>query len=216
MTVLCVAGALDVWRGPFVWSLLLAAMSTVSLISLVVLGTVPSIPHLLAVVGLWCAVAATAPVARILREHPDLYSAKYFRKGKGAKAIDGFDARRFGIWTAAALLIAALAGWKVRADRPPTFDDRAAEFAAVWNAADLQGVAAFFPPDKRDRLANSLERMVAYKAWDEHPTATLDRVFYETSTRVQVYFASAKGELLTHWRLRDGQWELTAVDLPDR
>ncbi|HVS18929.1 MAG TPA: hypothetical protein VMT18_10045 [Planctomycetota bacterium] len=110
-------------------------------------------------------------------------------------------------------------GWqldKLRLPMPP-LDGAVERLIAAWNARDVAGLAALYPPDMRESAATSIARVVERRAWGEAWPELLDANAVPCGeTGANVTFRVAGDSLVTRWRFQeDPGWCLTSLNLPD-
>ncbi|MEO0662806.1 MAG: Yip1 family protein, partial [Planctomycetota bacterium] len=223
-TLLLVAAS-QIQRRPFVWALLVAALQTLN----VGLGVLLGQPNVIAIVlafVYWSGVAAVAPVARLIEEHPDLVAAKRFR-GE-LKKRDGTVRERHRTqrnWRSVGIVVGVIvavlgATWfGLRwSKRIPSVDPTLERFAADWRSGGVERAAGHFPPEKRDDAAESAGWGADVRGWAERTPPLGGEIQRDevSETRVDVVHAFDGGEVRSRWRFdqEERAWHVHALELP--
>ncbi|MEQ1890906.1 MAG: hypothetical protein ABL998_00040 [Planctomycetota bacterium] len=212
---------------PFVCSLLLASLHTLTVVGELVTGGLP-IGRIVVAGLLWLAVVPTVHVKALLRAHPDLFAARRLLGDTSAHGLDYYEQRRrasvrawrrIGITSAVLLLVVGLASFGAWSHRPaptPPVDGAVAAFRAAWQAGDPAALAQLCHPESQDHMRGSFERLEQKKGWGSGwPALAEQELRGQSGARVEVWFRLVGGELRTGWTLDEqGTWRLGFLDPP--
>jgi len=212
--LLLIAGTIQVARHPFAWGVGIAAWQSLCVVAALLSGKFPVLHVVLAVI-LWCLLVPTARLSRLLREHPDLYSARHFT-GRTAvgRAGDSHPFRLVAMVAGGLAVAAALFFWL---NRPPALEPVAARFADAWNAGGPPSAEAFFHPGKRADVHANLARLATDYGWIPSPPRISAAGVIEPHARPELRHGSfdlGGEELATVWQLSGGAWHLHELAPP--
>jgi hypothetical protein len=244
--LVCLIGIWQVVAQPFFWSVLIASIWTLlKAIDLAIYGPASLLSlGTLWTAGTWVAVAATAPVRRLLREYPDLRISKRLKgqrpsvqrgdvvtrakeKARESRARDRRQRLVFGA-IAAGLMIAVFAGlqyWQSAGSgssrstaSPPPLEPVIDLFATAWNDGGLDEVTRFFPETSRQKLGRQFGAVLTKRGWDERRPEIGPATIVASSRRrrkaTHPISGSADAQLTTIWEAQGGTWVLVSVRPP--
>lgn len=223
------AGALLVLRAPLVWSLVVAALSTVDLLlklQALALGLWLVLPATMTLL-LWAAVLQAARLQRLMAADPSLQIVR--RRIDASRRVEGgvADAARQRrrqtnrkAWRtrlrllgfAAAGLVVVVVGI-VLLLQPESPTTAVARFARGWQDHDAEVLAAACATPG---VAASLRTDLARRGWSASPPPLGESTVEVGGSGVIATFAVDGGELRTRWLLErtHKQWRLTGYTLP--
>lgn len=227
-----------VFQQPLLWSVLIAALS---LVSLALGGGIGDV--VVAVLSLWAVfvvvrsrdvfaeygdiwediVACERSVGATSKRRPDLVDAHRARVGEGNTASARARRRAGSPWPlrlgVSGLLVGALTVAVVVEDAagaPSAIDGSLAAFEEAWAAGDVAGIGAHFTTDQRARMEGVVSRTFAGRAWSPPPPLTRDEVDARADGHAAiVHHRTARGNVRTNWRY-DGGWILRGISFPPR
>ena len=227
-------GAIRAYREPMLWSTLIAAYRTLSLLFTFVtmeegeLSGRPMIGFVMAALWtglLWLAVVRVARVRNLIAEHPDAWDAMHALRKRGAgKDLDTASlghrskrvvqdrarSRRTLLIGVGAALLVGLGGWGVYAlaTRPPAFEPALERFTAAWNASDIDGVVGHFREEQRTSSRRWLTRGNSARDWKEGlPAIMTSHVEKVDKRRRTVRIGTADGtRVRLTWSAETGSW----------
>lgn len=189
------AGAMLIRHQPLLWSLLSAALTTLTaalrvheyytedkhrfLLTIVMGGSVAW------VLLMWWIVFAASKVQRLRRRHPDLYAAHLLtgtvapraRAGSSAESENERSTRiqdharrravRSAVISAGTVLglSVLLAGGVYAGMRPAPLAEASARFCEAWQARDIDAIAQMCVKPSQEEVRGALQRLVAVRGW---------------------------------------------------
>ena len=97
----------------------------------------------------------------------------------------------------------------------PPLEPAIDSFRRAWNNSDAEAIAAFFPPDYRERMRESIESSALRRDWIRFPKILATDISAPPEGEVVVTMTVGDGEVTTKWLFRsDGRWGLQALKLP--
>lgn len=212
---------------PFLCSLLLASVYSLSVLANLLQGELP-IARIGVAVVLWLAVLPTLRVKAALQAHPDLFAARRLLGDSSAHGLDYDEQRRRAskrAWVRIVLTnlllcltvgLATYAAWSKRPAPPPPVDGAVTAFRSAWRAGDPAALAQLCRIESQEHLRGSFERLEKKRGWTTGwPVLGEHELRGVKKASLEVWFQSAAGELRTGWTLDEqGSWRLGFMDAP--
>ncbi len=239
LTVIMLIGALRVHFEPFRWTIASACIATaVALVHLV--GPNP-LDLAFLWTGLWAAVlwATIVPMRhsqRLMAQHQDLYILHHASR-QTRHALQGRTPQARHERLVAAMRKAGLKAWKVTAVtggsilvaiviamvsfvagvRPDEFAPSRVAFERAWNNSSLIGIEQVLAEEAREHRAAWLGGMAEGHGWGDRFPALGDGTIRDDKLRnLWIDYDLGDDVLLSvHWRLRDREWWITNLELPE-
>lgn len=237
LTVLLLMGALVILFRPFVWTLVVASLTTVVAIVHLVgpnpLGlALPAAATLAAL--LWAALIPTLHFRRLVSAHLDQFilyhSSLRTRRLLATHAAEERHDRLLAVmrnagrhaWKLSATIggifvLASAFGTRivltsVRPQDPIVVFDA---FEAAWNGGDLDSIGAMYPAEARAAKTEWLTGMVESHDWQAAMPNLADRTVAEKSNGKWVEYQSGDVSIRANWMLEeDLMWYLVRIEMP--
>jgi hypothetical protein len=237
LTVFMVVGAIQIRFQPFVWTVIVASLSTVTVA--VALFQAGPISFQFVWGGMWAtlfwlAVIPTVRFRKLIEEHPDLYIVHRIHGTQLERAHDhrsressqersrrilgeaGRRAWRLSAAVAGGIGLASLLGTTaVYAKlRPEEFTAREELFRDAWNSASPTGIEDLYADRVRKRDAGWIAEVALGNGWHDAWPEIGDPVIQRSNDTNVVVYPLGERAVVTEWRLADGEWLLFEITAP--
>ncbi len=233
MTCMHVVGFRQVRMQPFLWTMLLAVLATLSVGLYLVRWSGVSLElgvRILSAVALWSAVPATARVRALIAAHPDLYSTHRLhgtdRRRHGARSDAAHSLQQFArarratalgsvAWASGmALAVLAVVLFTRPANAGMSLESAMAAFEEAWGDADLDALLALSPPNEVEARRALIELVLAEQGWGERWPALGEELVESDPPAVTVVWPIDGGEVGSYSTPTEGGLWLGVLVLP--
>ncbi len=238
-TSLMVIGLFQVFFRPFLWSVVLASMVTLSRAYAIVNSDYNMVVAVLSVVWalmFWALVIPTARVRKLIDANPDLYIAKRITGASGRKrssSVTSKEAMQLAekkAWRNALVTVGIVAVATISAsfamyqdNKIPNFEDSWAQFHSDWSSGNVDQVSQWFRESSRGSERARLEAISTNREWGSNWPSLQDHEkefgFVEAEGQapksVVLQANLSDGIASLNWRAANGSWKITNLELPD-
>ncbi len=244
LTIVMVVGTIQLPFQPFVWSIVLASLSTLdtTLYTANMLADGIS-PVFLAIRWVWTAaywfgVSQTIQVRHLIRMHPELYIAKRIQGIQSKRRTRSQDpeqekemmriaakaaAKRAwihsGIGSAIILFIVCVGCFsgglaKKAPGDPPEIDRALVKFEKAWSASDPVGVAELFSKGASNKRISSIKRLAKRRDWSAYPSLGEPNLRTHSHKEAYVTYDLSAGQLSVSWKWTGSEWRIVGLTPP--
>jgi hypothetical protein len=229
-----IMGARMVFFRPFMWTVLLACLVTLSRgiwIIALEFSTFSLIFGVIWSLAFWAFVPAASRARRLIEENPDMSVARQFtgvlRSGANTDYALAHERAERRAWkksfiTGGIIFVfcTAVSVFVVSTSRAPSFESAWKDFKQDWNSGTTEQVAEWFPSGERGEQHARFESLKKSRGWDQGLPKAEDEFIepafeMETADRRPMVFAEVEeGEIVWTWKMVRKEWTLVSVRFP--